>query len=37
MYRPAAGSHRLHPATPPAVLDALRGLLEADLQTVRSP
>ncbi len=27
------GSHRLHPATPPEVLDALRGLLGADLQT----
>jgi protoporphyrinogen oxidase len=28
-----AGSHRLHPASPPAVLDLLRGLLGADLQT----
>ncbi len=27
------GSHRLHPATPPPILDALRGLLGADLQT----
>ena len=27
------GSHRLHPAAPPFVLDALRGLLGADLQT----
>jgi protoporphyrinogen oxidase len=27
------GSHRLHPATPPAILDALRGLLGDDLQT----
>ncbi|HET6954312.1 MAG TPA: FAD-dependent oxidoreductase [Acidimicrobiales bacterium] len=27
------GSHRLHPATPPHVLDALRGLLGDDLQT----
>jgi phytoene dehydrogenase-like protein len=26
------GSHRLHPATPPPVLAALRGLLGADLQ-----
>lgn len=28
-----AGSHRLHPAGPPAVLDLLRGLLGDDLQT----
>jgi protoporphyrinogen oxidase len=27
------GSHRLHPATPPAILDALRRLLGDDLQT----
>lgn len=27
------GSHRLHPATPPAILGALRELLGADLQT----
>jgi protoporphyrinogen oxidase len=27
------GSHRLHPATPPPVLDLLRGLLGDDLQT----
>ena len=27
------GSHRLHPATPPPILHALRGLLGADLQT----
>lgn len=27
------GSHRLHPATPPAVLDPLRALLGPDLQT----
>jgi protoporphyrinogen oxidase len=27
------GSHRLHPATPPDVLSALRGLLGGDLQT----
>ena len=27
------GSHRLHPATPPHVLDDLRGLLGTDLQT----
>ena len=27
------GSHRLHPASPPPVLAALRGLLGADLQT----
>ncbi|HET8620177.1 MAG TPA: FAD-dependent oxidoreductase [Acidimicrobiales bacterium] len=27
------GSHRLHPATPPPILDALRGLLGRDLQT----
>jgi len=27
-----AGSHRLHPATPPYLLDALRGLLGDDLQ-----
>lgn len=27
------GSHRLHPATPPHILDDLRGLLGADLQT----
>jgi protoporphyrinogen oxidase len=27
------GSHRLHPATPPVILDALRGLLGDDLQT----
>jgi len=26
------GSHRLHPSTPPAILDALRGLLGDDLQ-----
>jgi protoporphyrinogen oxidase len=29
------GSHRLHPATPPAILDGLRGLLGRDLQTRR--
>jgi protoporphyrinogen oxidase len=28
-----SGSHRLHPATPPAVLDRLRALLGEDLQT----
>src|ERR1700712_1088021 len=28
-----AGSHRLHPASPPAVLDLLRELLGDDLQT----
>jgi protoporphyrinogen oxidase len=27
------GSHRLHPATPPPILDALRGLLGDELQT----
>jgi protoporphyrinogen oxidase len=27
------GSHRLHPATPPQILQALRGLLGDDLQT----